>query len=218
MLNILAGRIPKSQRLIVIEDASELNIGSGHVVYFEARKENDQTKVKGVSIRDLVVSAMRLRPDRIVVGEVRNAEAMDLLQVMNTGHDGSMGTVHANNPASACVRVETLALMDDTKIPPDAVRKMVGNAIDLIVQTSRFQDGGRRISHISEVLGIDEHGEYITKDIYRFKQFDKEEDGKIIGEVLPCGYIPSFFNDIMVNKLPFPKSKFSSSHRHKKAA
>ena len=207
LLNILAGRIPKSERLIVIEDASELSVQTGHVVYFETRKRDEQAQLKEVSTRDLVFSAMRLRPDRIVVGEVRGAEAMDLLQVMNTGHGGSMGTLHANDPINACVRLETLALMDDTKIPSDIVRKMVGSALDIIVQANRFQDGSRRISHISEVLGVDEHGSYIIKDIYRFRQTDKDDDGKIIGEILPCGHLPSFFDDIVVNKLPFPKSK-----------
>ena len=208
LLNVLAGRIPATQRLLVIEDASELNIESPHVLYFETRKEDEHNKLGEVTIRDLVVSAMRLRPDRIVVGEVRGAEAMDLLQVMNTGHGGSMGTVHANTPAEACIRVETLALMDESKIPPDVVRKMVGNAIDIIVQTSRFLDGSRKISHISEVLGVDEHRDYTTRDIYLFRQQGKEEDGRIIGDMQPCGYLPSFFDDIMLNKLPFPKSKF----------
>ena len=196
LLSILASRIPDNQRLIVIEDASELDIKSKHVVSFETRNADENANLSAVSIRDLVASAMRLRPDRIVVGEVRGAEAMDLLQVMNTGHDGSMGTVHANNPDDACVRIETLALMDDTKIPPDSVRKMVGSAINIIVQTSRFQDGSRKISHISEVRGVDEHGQYITQDIYRFRQTDKLEDGTIVGELFPCGDVPSFFSDI----------------------
>ena len=208
LLNVLGGRIPKHQRLIVIEDASELKIESSHVVYFETRKGDEHAKISKVTVRDLVVSAMRLRPDRIIVGEVRGAEAMDLLQVMNTGHDGSMGTVHANNPSDACTRVETLALMDDSKIPPDTVRKMVGSAVDIIVQTNRFQDGSRKVSHISEILGVDKAGDYITEDIYRFQQRDRGDDGMIIGEIVSCGVVPSFFDDIVVNKLPFPKSKF----------
>ena len=130
---------------------------------------------------------------------------MDLLQVMNTGHDGSMGTVHANTPLDACTRVETLALMDDTKIPDDAVRKMVASAIHVIVQTSRFQDGSRKISHISEVLGVDAQGNYITKDIYRFHQTDKLDDGQIVGELTPCGYIPSFFRRHHREQAPLPQ-------------
>ncbi|MBT3979914.1 MAG: CpaF family protein [Bacteriovoracaceae bacterium] len=209
MLNVLGGRIPKTQRLLVIEDAAELQVDAEHVVYFEARHENKDRGIKPVSITHLVQSAMRLRPDRIIVGEVRGVEAMDLIQVMNTGHDGSMGTVHANNPSEACTRLETLALMGDTQIPPDAVRKMVGSALQLVVQCSRYSDGGRRTSHISEVLGVDEFGRYIVRDIFRWMQTGKDEQtGKYIGEVVACNYLPTFFDQIVVNKLPFPKSKF----------
>jgi pilus assembly protein CpaF len=143
------------------------------------------------------------------VGEVRGEEALDLIQVMNTGHDGSMGTVHANNPVDACTRLETLCLMGDTKIPPDAVRKMVGSAMQLVVQCSRYHDGGRRTSHISEILGLDVHGNYISRDIFRWIQTGKDEQtGKYIGEMVPCNYVPTFFEDIIVNKLPFPKTNF----------
>lgn len=209
MLNVLGGRIPKTQRLLVIEDASELKVDAEHVVYFETRKANPDRGIKEVGIRELVQSAMRLRPDRIIVGEVRGDEALDLIQVMNTGHDGSMGTVHANNPSEACTRLETLSLMGDTKIPPDAIRKMVGSAVHLVVQCSRFHDGGRRTSHISEILGVDVNGRYIVRDIFRWVQTGKDEaSGKYIGEMVACNYVPSFFENIVVNKLPFPKSKF----------
>lgn len=208
-LNVLGGRIPNTQRLIIIEDASELQIHTEHVVYFETRKEDPTRGIEGVTIRDLVISAMRLRPDRVIVGEVRGEEALDLIQVMNTGHSGSMGTVHANNPVDACTRLETLCLMGDTKIPADAIRKMVGSAMQIIVQCSRYHDGGRRISHISEILGVDDKGRYISKDIFRWVQTGKDEKtGKYIGEMVACNYVPSFFEDIVVNKLPFPKSNF----------
>jgi pilus assembly protein CpaF len=211
MLNVLGGRIPKTQRLIIIEDAAELQVHAEHVVNFETRKEDEVREIKGVTIRDLVISAMRLRPDRIIVGEVRGDEALDLIQVMNTGHDGSMGTVHANNPEEACTRLETLCLMGDTKVPPDAVRRMVGSAMQLIVQCSRYHDGGRRVSHISEILGVDQYGRYISRDIFRWVQTGKDpKTGKYIGEMVPCNYVPSFFNDIVVNKLPFPKSGFAA--------
>lgn len=209
MLNVLGSRIPKTQRLIIIEDAAELQVKAEHVVNFETRKADPTRGTTEVTIRDLVISSMRLRPDRIIVGEVRGDEALDLIQVMNTGHDGSMGTVHANNPLDACTRLETLCLMGDTKIPPDAVRKMIGSAMQVVVQCSRYHDGGRRTSHISEVLGLDHHGNYITKDIFRWVQTGKDPDtGKYVGEMVPCNYVPSFFNDIVVNKLPFPKSNF----------
>lgn len=209
MLNVLGARIPKTQRLIVIEDAAELQIHAEHVVRFETRKSDPTRGIGEITIRDLVVSAMRLRPDRIIVGEVRGDEALDLIQVMNTGHDGSMGTVHANNPVDACTRLETLCLMGETKIPPDAIRKMVGSAMQLVVQCSRYHDGGRRTSHISEILGVDKYGNYISRDIFRWVQRGKDPDtGKYIGEMVPCNYVPSFFEEIMVNKLPFPKNNF----------
>lgn len=209
MLNVLGGRIPKTQRLIIIEDAAELQVKAEHVVNFETRKADPMKGVEEVTIRELVISAMRLRPDRIIVGEVRGEEALDLVQVMNTGHDGSMGTVHANNPVDACTRLETLCLMGDTKIPPDAVRKMVGSALQIIVQCSRYHDGGRRTSHISEVLGVDDKGQYIVRDIFKWVQTGKDvTTGKYIGEMVPCNYVPTFFEDIVVNKLPFPKNNF----------
>ncbi len=211
MLNVLGSRIPKTQRLIIIEDAAELQVNAEHVVNFETRKADPTKGTTEVTIRDLVISSMRLRPDRIIVGEVRGEEALDLIQVMNTGHDGSMGTVHANNPEDACTRLETLCLMGDTKIPPDAVRKMVGSAMQIVVQCSRYHDGGRRTSHISEITGLDEHGNYISRDIFRWVQTGKDpETGKYIGEMVPCNYVPTFFEDIIVNKLPFPKSNFIS--------
>lgn len=209
MLNVLGSRIPDTQRLLIIEDTAELQINAKHVVNFVTRKDGGDPTIPEVSIRDLVESAMRLRPDRIIVGEVRGSEALDLIQVMNTGHDGSMGTVHANQPIDACTRLETLCLSGDTKIPADAIKKMIGSAVHLIVQCNRYHDGGRRTSHISEVLGVDQHGRYITRDIFRWLQKGKDEEtGKYIGEVVPCNYVPTFFNDIVVNKLPFPKKKF----------
>ncbi|MBF0363076.1 MAG: CpaF family protein [Oligoflexia bacterium] len=209
VLGLLAARIPKNQRLVVIEDSSELQIRNNHVVSFETRHSDPMNDVGAITIRDLVRSSMRLRPDRIVVGEVRGEEALDLINVMNTGHNGSMGTVHANKPQEVCTRLETLSLIGDTKIPADAIRKMVASAMQIIVQCSRYPDGSRKISHITECLGIDRYGRYICKDIYRFVQLDKDsETGRIEGELIACGNLPSFFEEIAVNKLPFPKSKF----------
>lgn len=208
MLNVLGSRMPKTQRLLIIEDSSELQIKAEHVVQFETRKGNQDRNIKPVSIRDLIESALRLRPDRIIVGEVRGPEALDLLNAMGTGHDGSMGTVHANTPLDACTRLETLCLMGETRIPADAIKKMVGSALQLIVQCHRYHDGGRRTSHISEVLGVDAHGRYIVRDIFRWVQTGKDpETGKFIGEMVPCGYVPTFFEEFVANKLPFPKSK-----------
>jgi pilus assembly protein CpaF len=209
MLNILGSRIPNTQRLLIIEDSAELQIKAEHVVNFVTRKPNPELGVKEVSIRDLIISSLRLRPDRVIVGEVRGSEALDLIQAMGTGHDGSMGTVHANTPNDACTRLETLSLMGDNRIPPDAIRKMVANALHIVVQCTRYHDGGRRTAYISEVLGVDEHGRYITKDIFRWVQKGRDpKTGKYIGEMVACNYVPTFFEDIVVNQLPFPKSKF----------
>ncbi len=209
MLNILGSNMPDTQRLLVIEDSAELQIHANHVVYLEAQKADPQEGKIEVTIRDLMESALRLRPDRIIVGEVRGSEALDLLNAMGTGHDGSMGTVHANSPIDACTRMETLCMMGDTKIPADAVRKMVGSAINLIVQCSRYSDGGRRTSHISEVLGIDEYGRYITRDIFRWMQTGKDpETKKMVGEMVPCGYIPTFYDKFVSNNLDIKKSMF----------
>ena len=208
MLNVLGGRMPKSQRLLIIEDAAELQIKAEHVVRFETRKANPDRGIREITIRDLMESALRLRPDRIIVGEVRGPEALDLLNAMSTGHDGSMGTVHANSPDGACTRIETLCLMGETNIPPDTIKKMVGDTIQLIVQCSRYHDGGRRTSHISEVLGVDVNGRYVVRDIFRWVQTGKEADGRLVGEMVPTGYIPSFFEEFVANKLPFPKTNF----------
>lgn len=208
MLNVLGSRMPKTQRLLIIEDAAELQIKAEHVVRFETRKAQPQLGIKEVTIRDLMESALRLRPDRIIVGEVRGPEALDLLNAMSTGHDGSMGTVHANTPTGACTRLETLCLMGETRIPPDAIRKIVGDTIQIIVQCSRYHDGGRRTSHISEVRGLDEHGRYVVRDIFRWVQTGKDQNGKLEGEMIPTGYIPTFFEEFVANKLPFPKTNF----------
>lgn len=211
MLNILGSKMPETQRLLVIEDSAELQIHASHVVQLEAQKADPSEGKIEVTIRELMESALRLRPDRIIVGEVRGPEALDLLNAMGTGHDGSMGTVHSNSPSEACTRMETLCLMGDIKIPPDAIRKMVGSTIDLIVQCSRYHDGGRRTSHISEVLGVDQFGRYITRDIFRWIQTGRDPDTKkLIGEMVPCGYIPTFYEQFVSNNLDIKKSIFKA--------
>ena len=209
MLNILGSNMPDTQRLLVIEDSAELQVHAHHAVYLEAQKADPSEGKIEVTIRELMESALRLRPDRIIVGEVRGPEALDLLNAMGTGHDGSMGTVHANSPNDACTRMETLCMMGETRIPADAIRKMVGSAIDLIVQCSRYHDGGRRTSHISEILGVDHYGRYITRDIFRWIQTGKDpETKKMIGEMVPCGYVPTFYDKFVSNNLDIKKSIF----------
>ncbi len=206
-LNLLGGLLPHHERLMVVEDASELQIRAPHVVCFETKAANHEGK-GGLSIRDLVRSAMRLRPDRIIVGEVRGPEALDLITVMNTGHGGSMGTTHANTPMDALVRLETLAMMGDATIPLAALRRQIAGAVHLVVQAKRLHDGARKISHISEVLGVDEHGRYQVQDIFKFVQTGKTADDKILGEMRPCGVVPTFFEEFAVNGHNFPKEKF----------
>jgi pilus assembly protein CpaF len=209
MLNVLGQRIPAGQRLITIEDSLELQIETEHVVNLVSRKGDEAKNLPPVSIRDLVHSAMRMRPDRIVVGEVRSEEALDLIQVMNTGHHGSMGTIHANNPKDACVRLEMLCLLGDTKIPPELMRLMISSAVQVIVHCERLSDGSRKTIAITEVCGLDQGKNYLVKDIFRFVQKNKDtQTGKIEGEMVPCDYVPTFFEEIRVNKLPFPRESF----------
>lgn len=207
MLNILASRCQKEQRIVVLEDSSELQIHNDHVVYFEGRPSNEFGKGQ-VTLRDLVKSSLRLRPDRVIVGEVRAGEALDLISSMNTGHSGSMGTVHSNNPRECLTRLETLALMTDAEVPVQAIRAQVASAIQIVIQLSRLQDGSRKITHISECTGMDLHGNYLTNDIYLFEQWGRSKDGKIIGALNPTGNLPSFQREIEVNHLPFPKEMF----------
>lgn len=209
LLNVLGGRIPGTQRLLIIEDSSELKIKTDHVVYFET-KHADQHGKGAVTIRDLIKSALRLRPDRIVVGEVRGPEALDLIQAMSTGHGGSMGTTHANSPVEALIRLETLVMMGSTNVPVAAVRRQICGAVHMVVQIKRLHDGSRKITNIAEVIpDLDTRDQYQTKDIFKFVQRGKTQDGKIVGELIPTGYIPSFYHEIVMNSLPFPKEKFS---------
>ena len=210
LLNVLGSRIPGHQRLLIIEDSSELKIKTDHVVFFET-KHADPMGNGAVTIRDLMRSALRLRPDRIIVGEVRGPEAMDLITAMNTGHGGSMGTTHANTPYDALVRLETLAMMGDTNVPVAAIRRQIAGAIHIVVQIKRMSDGSRKVTNIAEVIPeVDEHGKYVIKDIFKFVQRSKTPEGKIIGEFIPTGYIPSFMDEIEVNNLPYPREKFKA--------
>jgi pilus assembly protein CpaF len=209
LLNILGSRVPKTQRLLVIEDASELKITADHCVFFETKAPDPQGK-GGITIRDLIKSALRLRPDRIIVGEVRDAAALDLITAMNTGHGGSMGTTHANTPYDALVRLETLSMMGDTNVPVMAIRRQIAAAIHIIVQIKRMNDGSRKITHISEVIpDVDEAGRYRIQDIYQFVQTGRTPEGKILGEMVPMGVLPSFYDEIELNRLPFPRESFA---------
>lgn len=208
LLNVIASRCDPEQRILVLEDSAELKIANGHVVYMEARPADEYGKGL-VTLRDLIKSSLRMRPDRVIVGEVRGGEALDLISSMNTGHSGSMGTVHSNNPKECLTRLETLALMTEAEVPVQAVRAQVAAAIQIVVQLSRMADGSRKMTHISEGLGMDLQGNYKTNDIYLFEQTGKDKDGRVIGVMNPTGNLPTFMREIEVNHLPFPKEMFS---------
>ncbi|MGH7691919.1 MAG: CpaF family protein [Candidatus Dormibacteria bacterium] len=179
-LNVLSGWIPDDERIITIEDAAELQLRQEHVVTLESRPANIEGRGR-VSIRDLVINSLRMRPDRIVVGECRGGEALDMLQAMNTGHDGSLTTVHANTASDALNRLETMVLMAGTDLPSRAIREQIASAIHLVVQQARLRDGTRRVVAISEVLGFD--GERVTlSDIFQFRQKGVDDNGMVIGE------------------------------------
>ncbi len=210
LLNVLGSRIPNSQRVLIVEDSSELKINTEHVVFFET-KHGDEEGNGAVTIRDLIQAAIRLRPDRIVVGEVRGPEALDLISAMNTGHGGSMGTAHANTPYDALVRLETLAMMGDSNVPPAAIRRQIAAAIHLVVQIKRLGDGSRKVTHISEVIPeVDEFGRYMIRDLFRFIQRGRTPEGKIVGEFIAVGNVPTFMHEIETNRLPFTRAQFAA--------
>ena len=190
VLNVLSALIPENDRILVLEDASELQLQQPHKVCFETRKADEYGKGE-VTIRDLLHSALRLRPDRIVVGEIRSGEALDLLQAMNTGHEGSMSTIHANNARDSLLRLETCALLSGVEIPLSALREQVAAAIHVVIQTARLHDGTRKITGITEVLGLKDR-EYQIQDIYVFKNEGLSADGKINGRHVFTGYKPTF--------------------------
>jgi len=190
LLNVLSGFIPDNERIITIEDAAELQLQQDHVMRMETKTAN----VEGhgaVTIRDLVRNSLRMRPDRIVIGEVRGGEALDMLQAMNTGHDGSLTTLHANSPRDALSRVETMVLMAGMDLPIKVVRQQISSAIDLIVQQSRLKDGQRKITAITEVAGM-EGDTVVLTDLFKFSQTNVTPDGKIIGELTATGLRPNF--------------------------
>jgi len=190
LLNVLSGFIPEEERIITVEDAAELQLQQEHVV----RLETKTASVDGrgvVSIRDLVKNCLRMRPDRIIVGECRGGEALDMLQAMNTGHDGSMTTVHANSPRDALSRIETLVLMAGMDLPLKVVRQQIASAVDVIVQQSRMKDGSRKVTAITEVAGMEGETVILT-DVFKFDQTGVAQGGKILGDLKPTGIRPIF--------------------------
>ncbi|MEQ4566956.1 CpaF family protein [Paenarthrobacter sp. CAP02] len=193
LLNVLSSFIPESDRIVTIEDAVELQLQQQHVVRLESRPPNIEGK-GAISIRDLVRNSLRMRPDRIIVGEVRGGESLDMLQAMNTGHDGSLSTVHANSPRDAIARLETLVLMAGMDLPLRAVREQVSSAVDLIVQVTRLRDGSRRVTHVTEVQGME--GDVVTlQDAFLFDySAGLDAQGRFLGKALPTGIRPRFLD------------------------
>lgn len=186
LLNVLSSFIPEDERIVTIEDAIELKLQQDHVVQLESRPANIEGRGE-VTIRDLVKNSLRMRPDRVVIGECRSGEALDMLQAMNTGHDGSLSTLHANSPRDCVARLETLVLMAGMDLPLRAIREQIGSAVDLIVQITRLRDGSRRITHVTELVGI-ENNEPVLHDLYRFDfGAGYDVDGKPLGKVEPVG-------------------------------
>ena len=194
LLNLLSGYIPRTERIITVEDAAELRLQQPHVVRLEARPANIEGK-GAVTIRDLVKNCLRMRPDRIIVGECRGGEALDMLQAMNTGHDGSLTTVHANSPRDVISRLETMVLMSGMELPSRAIREQIASAVDVIIHESRMADGSRKVVAITEVTGL-AGSQIVTQDIFSFEQKGIAANGKVVGEFRPTGAIPSWFDQL----------------------
>jgi len=207
MLNILSSFIPDDERIVTIEDAAELQLRQEHVVTLEARPSNIEGK-GAIPIRELVRNALRMRPDRIVVGECRSAEALDMLQAMNTGHDGSMSTGHANTPRDMLSRLETMVLMAGMDLPLRAIREQISSAVDLIVHQNRLKDGTRKIVNITEVQGM-EGDVIVMQDVFVFEQTGVE-DGKILGRLKPTGIRPHFVERFETAGIHLPPNIFGS--------
>ncbi|MBA3253272.1 MAG: Flp pilus assembly complex ATPase component TadA [Burkholderiaceae bacterium] len=193
-LNVLSNFIPNGERIVTIEDAAELKLNHSHLISLEARPSNVEGRGQ-VSIRDLVKNSLRMRPDRIVVGECRGGEALDMLQAMNTGHEGSLTTLHANTPRDALSRLETLVLMAGMDLPLPAIRDQIASAVDILVQQTRFACGSRKITSITEVTGM-ENGRLQMQEIFRFNRTGYGEDGKVRGAFVACDLVPTFYEEL----------------------
>jgi len=208
-LNVVSGYLPETERIVTVEDAAELRLPQEHVIRLESRPANIEG-TGAITIRDLVRNALRMRPDRIVVGECRGGEALDMLQAMNTGHEGSLTTVHANTPRDVISRLETMVLMSGMDLPVRAIREQIGSAIHLIMHLSRFTDGSRRVSRITEVCGM-EGDKIILQDLFEFKQKGLDSEGRVVGQLLPTGNVPTFVDEIRARGLQLDPGVFDPS-------
>ncbi|HEY8078748.1 MAG TPA: ATPase, T2SS/T4P/T4SS family [Labilithrix sp.] len=207
LLNVLSAYIPSVERIVTIEDAAELQLHQPHVVSLETKHANMEGR-GAFTIRDLVRNSLRMRPDRIVVGECRGGEALDMLQAMNTGHDGSLTTIHANSPVEALARLETLVLMAGVDLPSQAIREQISRSIHVIVQQTRLTDGTRKITHISEIDELDPSGRFEVREIFEFEQTSTTADGRVVGDYEATGYLPSFLDEILARGLVKPGEPF----------
>lgn len=206
LLNVLGNYLPSHERIVTIEDAAELRLEQPHVVRLEARPPNIEGK-GAITIRDLVRNSLRMRPDRIIVGECRGGEALDMLQAMNTGHDGSLTTIHANAPRDVISRLETMVMMSGMELPSRAIREQIGSAIDVIVHENRMSDGSRKITCVSEIVGLE--GNQITmQDIFEYRQTGIEAEGKVVGSFGPTGSVPTFMQELRTRGLELDQSMF----------
>jgi pilus assembly protein CpaF len=206
LLNALSAYIPTTERIVTIEDSAELQLQQPHVVRLETRPANIEGKGE-VTQRDLVKNALRMRPDRIVIGEVRGAEAIDMLQAMNTGHDGSLTTIHANSPRDALSRMETMIQMTGMRLSDRAMRQQMGSAVDLVIQVARLTDGTRRITSISEITGME--GDTITmQEVFTYERKGIDKDGRVIGRFRPTGVRPRFAERLKTYGMQLPRSFF----------
>jgi pilus assembly protein CpaF len=211
MLNVLSSFIPNTDRIVTIEDAAELQLKQDHVVSLESRPPNIEGRGQ-VTIRDLVINSLRMRPDRIVVGEARGGEALDMLQAMNTGHDGSISTVHANSARDALARLETMVLMAGMDLPMKAIREQIAAALDLVIQIQRYSDGTRKVMRISEVVGME--GDTVTmQDIFVYKHSGLNEKGFVTGRHLPTGIVPKFIEKLQLAGENLPMKVFDGEEQ-----
>jgi pilus assembly protein CpaF len=208
LLNVLSSYISNRERIVTVEDAAELQLKQEHVVRLETRPPNIEGK-GAVQQRQLVINSLRMRPDRIIVGEVRGEEALDMLQAMNTGHDGSLTTIHANTPRDALARLETMVAMSNLGIPDSALRRQISSAIDLVIQVSRLSDGTRKVITVAEITGME--GDVISmQDIFVFRKRGVRETGEVLGDFVATGIRPKFAEKLLVSGIQFPISMFNA--------
>jgi pilus assembly protein CpaF len=209
LLNVLSGYISDRERIVTIEDSAELQLKQRHVVRLECRPANVEGKGTFMQ-RQLLINSLRMRPNRIIVGEVRGEEALDMLQAMNTGHDGSLTTIHANSPRDAIARMETMAMMASLNLPENAIRRQIASAITIVIQVSRFSDGTRRVTHLTEITGMDD--EVVSmQDVFVFKKQGITPDGKVTGTFTPTGIRPKFAEQLKASGINLPASFFEHS-------